>query len=71
MSMPYLAYPGQVDLFSYLNIGFFTIICRVIAFFVPKMYYARSWTEPDIYEYFGLSDGEIQLFETAMWPMLD
>ena len=39
--------------------------------FVPKMYYARSWTAPDIYEYFGLSDGEIQLFETAMWPMPD
>ena len=41
--MPYLAYPGQVDLFSYLNIGFFTIICKVIAFFAPKMYYLNHF----------------------------
>ena len=39
--------------------------------FVPKMDYTRSWTDPELYEYFGLSDEEIQLVESTMRPMSD
>lgn len=99
MSTPHLVYPGQVDSFSYLNIGFFDneneaenfrkyMMCKLPRFmmrttyssahisqsnfiFVPKMDYTRSWTDPELYEYFGLSDEEIQLVESTMRPMAD
>ena len=99
MSTPHLVYPGQVDSFSYLNIGFFDneteaenfrkyMMCKLPRFmmrttyssahisqsnfiFVPKMDYTRSWTDPELYEYFGLSDEEIQLVESTMRPMSD
>lgn len=35
------------------------------------MDYTRSWTDPELYEYFGLSDEEIQLVESTMRPMAD
>ena len=99
MSTPHIVYPGQVDSFSYLNIGFFDnemeaenfrkyMMCKLPRFmmrttyssahisqsnfiFVPKMDYTRSWTDPDLYEYFGLSDGEIELIESTMRSMTD
>lgn len=99
MSTPHLVYPGQVDSFSYLNIGFFDneteaenfrkyMICKLPRFmmrttyssahisqsnfiFVPKMDYTRSWSDPELYEYFNLSDEEIELVESTMRPMSD
>ena len=99
MSTPHLVYPGQVDSFSYLNIGFFDneteaenfrkyMMCKLPRFmmrttyssahisqsnfiFVPKMDYTRSWTDSELYEYFGLSDEEIKLVESTMRPMTD
>lgn len=99
MSTPHLVYPGQVDSFSYLNIGFFDnkteaenfrkyMMCKLPRFmmrttyssahisqsnfiFVPKMDYTRSWTDPELYEHFGLSDAEIKLVETTMRPMAE
>lgn len=99
MSTPHLVYPGQVDSFSYLNIGFFDneteaenfrkyMMCKLPRFmmrttyssahisqsnfiFVPKMDYTRSWTDPELYEHFGLSDEEIKLVETTMRPMAE
>lgn len=99
MSTPHLVYPGQVDSFSYLNIGFFDneteaenfrkyMMCKLPRFmmrttyssahisqsnfiFVPKMDYTRSWSDPELYEYFGLSDEEMKLVESTMRPMAD
>ena len=99
MSTPHLVYPGQVDSFSYLNIGFFDneneaenfrkyMMCKLPRFmmrttyssahisqsnfiFVPKMDYIRSWTDPELYKYFDLSDKEIELVESTMRPMSD
>lgn len=97
MSTPHLVYPGQVDSFSYLNIGFFDneteaenfrtyMMCKLPRFmmrttyssahisqsnfiFVPKMDYTRSWTDSELYKYFGLSDEEIKLVESTMRSM--
>ena len=99
MSTPHIVYPGQVDSFSYLNIGFFDneneaenfrkyMMCKLPRFmmrttyssahisqsnfiFVPKMDYTRTWTDPELYEYFGLSDEEIKLIESTMRPMVE
>lgn len=99
MSTPHLVFPGQVDSFSYLNIGFFDneteaenfrkyMMCKLPRFmmrttyssahisqsnfvFVPKMDYTRSWTDAELYEYFGLLDEEIKLVESTMRPMME
>lgn len=99
MSTPHLVYPGQVDSFSYLNIGFFDneteaenfrkyMMCKLPRFmmrttyssahisqsnfiFVPKMDYTRSWTDLELYQYFGLSHEECELIESTMRPMSD
>ena len=39
--------------------------------FVPKMDYTRSWTDWELYQYFGLSHKECELIESTMRPMLD
>lgn len=99
MSTPHIVYPGQVDSFSYLNIGFFDneneaenfrkyMMCKLPRFmmrttyssahisqsnfiFVPQMDYTRSWTDPELYQYFGLSNEEIELVEATMRSMSD
>ena len=99
MSTPHIVYPGHVDSFSYLNIGFFDneneaenfrkyMMCKLPRFmmrttyssahisqsnfiFVPQMDYTRSWTDPELYQYFGLSNEEIELVEATMRSMSD
>ena len=44
-------------------------ISRANFVFVPAMDFNRSWTDSDLYEYFSLSDDEVQLIEKTMRPM--
>jgi site-specific DNA-methyltransferase (adenine-specific) len=97
ISMPHIVYPGQVDSFSYLNLGFFDdeqtaenfrqyMMCKFPRFllrttyssahvsqinfvFVPKMDFSRRWSDAELYEYFSLSQAEIDLIENTMRQM--
>ena len=94
---PYILKPGEVDTFSYLNIGFFDteeeaenflyyIQCKFPRYmlrttysgvnvsqsnfvFVPIMDFKKKWTDQELYQYFNLSDKEIELIEKTMRPM--
>lgn len=44
-------------------------ISRANFIFVPAMDFNRAWTDGDLYEYFYLSDDEVQLIEKTMRPM--
>ena len=97
ISTPQILPPGQVDSFSYLNIGFFdtemeaknlvsfisTKFARYLLratyssvhvskdnfIFVPLMDFHETWNDQKLYEYFELSDDDIDLIERTMRPM--
>ena len=97
ISTPQILPPGQVDSFSYLNIGFFDteeeaknlvryVSCKFVRFllrttyssvhvskdnfcFVPLMDFTQTWTDEMLYNYFGLTEYEIDLIEKTMRPM--
>ncbi len=39
--------------------------------FVPKLDFTKTWTDNDLYSYFGLNDEEIRVIETTMRVMDD
>ena len=98
ISSPQVLYPGTVDTFSYLNIGFFDteqealhfrdyMTCKLPRFmmrttyssvhisksnfiFVPMMNFKEEWTDQKLYDYFGLTQEEIDLIDKTMRPLV-
>lgn len=98
ISSPQVLYPGTVDTFSYLNIGFFDtekealnfrdfMTCKLPRFmmrttyssvhiskanfvFVPMMDFTQAWSDDALYDFFGLTENEIEIVEKTMRPLV-